>query len=47
MPMSMYAISDEFEENNSTDRLLEVKHLNIRFKTDEGTVHAVNDLSFS
>lgn len=29
------------------DNLLEVKHLKIQFKTDEGTVHAVNDLSFS
>ena len=47
MLMSIYAISDDFGENNSTDRLLEIKHLNIQFKTDEGTVHAVNDLSFS
>ncbi len=45
--MSIYAISDDFGENNSADRLLEIKHLNIQFKTDEGTVHAVNDLSFS
>ena len=35
------------EKNKLINRLLEVKHLNIHFNTDEGTVHAVNDLSFS
>lgn len=27
-------------------KLLEVKHLNVRFEVDDGTVYAVNDLSF-
>jgi len=35
------------EEQNSSDCLLELKNLTTRFDTEDGVVHAVNDVSYS
>ena len=35
------------EEKHRSESLLEVKNLTTRFDTEDGVVHAVNDVSYS